>query len=414
MSVSGQRAYDLLKQMDFIHSAGTVEEKQVAELFGAQASELGLKARYETFKVKLRTTVEASLTVTAPVPKSYPVIEAYNNSVDTPEDGITAPLVVCDYLDAALLPELANKAVLVNEVDPELNDYSKSGIAALIYLVGSVHDTPEKRAQLPLGGVSGKKGEIPLSVCLHICDALDLVNTAASEVQIKAKAVEKTATSRNIIVDVPGTGASNETIVLGAHYDSVPLGPGAGDNGSGSVLIAELLRYFTAHPVARNLRFCWFGSEEIGIFGSKDYVKKHAKELDDVALMFNIDVAGGSIGRNVIFVSANKSLEDYLRFFAAEHGYRTELRSQIIGSDSTPFAGAGVPAVTFARGKNKGIAVGHSINDRYEYLSPLELERMGNFAVSFIERIGNADKIPFARGLSDDLQKEYDKIDNLT
>ncbi len=47
--------------------------------------------------------------------------------------------------------------------------------------------------------------------------------------------------------------------MAGAHLDSVPEGPGINDNGSGSA-------------AQNTIRFAWGGAEELGLFGSNDYV----------------------------------------------------------------------------------------------------------------------------------------------
>ena len=87
----------------------------------------------------------------------------------------------------------------------------------------------------------------------------------------------------------PGGLHKANPIILGSfggHYDSVYFSSGVHDNLSGSVIVLELLRYFAAHPPRRTLRFCWFGSEEQGLLGSKAYVKAHADELKDCVAMF--------------------------------------------------------------------------------------------------------------------------------
>ena len=62
---------------------------------------------------------------------------------------------------------------------------------------------------------------------------------------------------------------------FGAHYDSVDFSKGVYDNGAGSVINMEILRYFKENPPKRTLKFMWYGSEEIGLEGSWAYVKAH-------------------------------------------------------------------------------------------------------------------------------------------
>ena len=54
-----------------------------------------------------------------------------------------------------------------------------------------------------------------------------------STVTIRIDRVEETRTTHNVIAETPG-GDPNRVVVVGAHLDSVPRGPGINDNGSGS------------------------------------------------------------------------------------------------------------------------------------------------------------------------------------
>lgn len=62
--------------------------------------------------------------------------------------------------------------------------------------------------------------------------------------------------------------------MTGSHLDSVSAGPGINDNGSGSAGVLETaLAYAASGQTPRNrLRFGFWGSEELGLLGSKYYV----------------------------------------------------------------------------------------------------------------------------------------------
>lgn len=46
----------------------------------------------------------------------------------------------------------------------------------------------------------------------------------------------------------------------------------------------------------RRVRLGCFGAEEIGLFGSYNYVAMHLEEMGDIRFMFNLD-SGGSAGK---------------------------------------------------------------------------------------------------------------------
>jgi len=93
-------------------------------------------------------------------------------------------------------------------------------------------------------------------------------------------------------------GDKNLTIVIGAHLDSVNAGPGINDNGSGSSTVLELLHQWYASGIkAKNrVRFAWWGAEEEGLLGSRNYIRylqqTYPYELNNIALALNLDMVG--------------------------------------------------------------------------------------------------------------------------
>jgi len=84
-------------------------------------------------------------------------------------------------------------------------------------------------------------------------------------------------------------------VMLGAHLDSVPEGPGINDNGSGSAAILETAVQLAASGELNNqVRFAWWGAEEVGLVGSTYYVDDLAAnnpaELDEIATYLNFDM----------------------------------------------------------------------------------------------------------------------------
>jgi acetylornithine deacetylase/succinyl-diaminopimelate desuccinylase-like protein len=65
--------------------------------------------------------------------------------------------------------------------------------------------------------------------------------------------------SQNVCAFLAGTKDTPEYLVLSAHYDSVPEGPGAYDNLSSCAVMAELLRYFSCHRPKRSLPLSFSG-----------------------------------------------------------------------------------------------------------------------------------------------------------
>jgi Zn-dependent M28 family amino/carboxypeptidase len=77
-----------------------------------------------------------------------------------------------------------------------------------------------------------------------------------------------------VIAETKG-GDKNNVLVVGAHLDSVPAGPGINDDGSGTALLlaqAEAIaKKHNGENLRQKIRFGWWGAEENGLIGSRFY-----------------------------------------------------------------------------------------------------------------------------------------------
>ncbi|MDN3612445.1 M28 family metallopeptidase [Vibrio ostreicida] len=97
-------------------------------------------------------------------------------------------------------------------------------------------------------------------------------NTVLANLTVNVK--DEEVVTQNILAQTP-MGNTDQVVMLGAHLDSVPEGPGINDNGSGS---AGLLEYAITlatleAPVKNKVRFAWWAAEEAGLVGSEHYTK---------------------------------------------------------------------------------------------------------------------------------------------
>ena len=99
-------------------------------------------------------------------------------------------------------------------------------------------------------------------------------------------------TSRNVVAQTK-TGDPRNVIVVGAHLDSVRSGPGINDNGSGGAVLETATQLGARPQVANAVRFAFWGAEEIGLEGSRNYLRSlDDGQLADIALYLNVDVIG--------------------------------------------------------------------------------------------------------------------------
>lgn len=100
----------------------------------------------------------------------------------------------------------------------------------------------------------------------------ELSQTSAVSVNLQVDVEDEVVLTQNIIAETKG-GDEEQVVMLGAHLDSVPEGPGINDNGSGT---AGLLEYAVTladlkAPVKNKVRFAWWAAEEAGLVGSEYY-----------------------------------------------------------------------------------------------------------------------------------------------
>lgn len=100
---------------------------------------------------------------------------------------------------------------------------------------------------------------------------------------------------RNIEGTLPGVGSHGGTIIVCAHYDSVPVSPGADDDGSGVSAILTIAEIMSHHTFNSTLRFVLFSGEEQGRFGSREYAKEAYKNGDNIIGVIALDGIGYAV-----------------------------------------------------------------------------------------------------------------------
>ncbi len=98
-------------------------------------------------------------------------------------------------------------------------------------------------------------------------------------------------TFENIIARKKGS-ASDERIIVGAHFDSVPGSPGADDNASGVSVMLELARILAKRKWNHTVEFVGFHMEEWNMIGSRAYAKKLKQADTRVRGMISLEMVG--------------------------------------------------------------------------------------------------------------------------
>jgi Zn-dependent M28 family amino/carboxypeptidase len=190
----------------------------------------------------------------------------------------------------------------------------------------------------------------PLGVELAAAAALDLVHV---ELGIDAGVVQ--TETFNVLAET-ATGDPNHVVMLGAHLDSVPAGPGVNDNGSGSATVLEVARQFAGCSPNYKVRFAWWGGEEWGLHGSRKWVAALSDdELARLALYLNFDMLASPnfvryVHNGVGGPEGSTALYELFREWFDAHELSTSGAGFSGNSDYQPFVDAGVPSSGLATG----------------------------------------------------------------
>ncbi len=212
------------------------------------------------------------------------------------------------------------------------------------------------------GGTLGQAGvTIPV-----VGASFEIGNTLAAQesvVRLKVDAITETRISGNVIADTP-IGAAENTVVVGAHLDSVAEGPGINDNGSGTAAILEVALQMgnigllddEDTGIRNRVRFAFWGAEELGLLGSEYYVATLPDaEFEQIMANLNFDMIGSpNFARFVYDGDGSASvqggpegsafIEWMFNDYFQDVGLANEPTAFDGRSDYGPFIAAGIPA----------------------------------------------------------------------
>lgn len=409
MTVSEERAFELLKKMAFERVSGTGEERRAAEILRGEAASFGVSAEFDPFSVEDADVLRAELEVLSPFHKKYEVT-GFKRSADTPDEGLTAGFLYVEDAAEALLRDARGKIVLTNDI--RRNAYErivKAGAAGVITWSGDFSDDPA-HSDLNICKLrpmlTDAFGFLP-AVNMRAADAIDLVRSGAETVRLTVKNRNVTRESRNVVCTIPGTDRADEEILLGGHYDSVYFSTGVYDNAAGCVVLMELMRYFKANPPRRTLKFVFFGSEEQGLLGSRHYAASH--DLEKTVFMVNADVGGPVLGANKAYLTCNQDGVAYVAALLNEGGYAFEVKQSIQSSDSIPMTDAGVPCLNINRAAAHGAGVMHSRLDTVSFLSARGVANILYPALDIMKRLDGASVFPIKREVPQEVRDMVDR-----
>jgi aminopeptidase S len=160
---------------------------------------------------------------------------------------------------------------------------------------------------------------------------------------------------RNVVAQTR-TGDPGRVVMIGAHLDSVPDGPGIVDNGSGVASLLEIATRLGPDPSVQNsVQFAFFGNEEAGVRGSTGYVDGLSDDdRQKIQMYLNVDmvaspnagyfVQGGKGGDSqTAGPDGSATIAQVLAAQLARAGVTAPEIVEFAGDDESPFIEAGIP-----------------------------------------------------------------------
>lgn len=355
---------------------GTQEETAAGDYLAQQMRDLGYEVSFQEFDFvhdsSATLDVDGEALETAIMDNSAPV-------------GGTGPLVYVGLGQEQDIPAggLEGKVALIRR--GELTFQEKGANAAAAGAVAAVvfNSEPDpfrgfvQELDIPVFSLSGTDGE-PLAALLQAGE--DLSAQFTGEIDMRH--------SRNIVAHRAGTGEDGRTLILGAHYDTLPGAEGANDNAAGISVLRMVAGHIGEMTLPFGVKVVFFGSGEAGIVGADHYAMGMSEEeLENTMGMVNLDLLGTGLEQVLLG-------DPHLAGQVAEAGHDLGIGLMTIEKDEwwsnhTAFEDVGVPAV-WLRADNLRQAIPSEGADDLKWINPALLVRAEQTVTELVRRLATA------------------------
>lgn len=205
-------------------------------------------------------------------------------------------------------------------------------------------------------------------------------------------------TTRNIVTRMRGDGrrrGPGTAILCMAHYDSVPAGPGIGDDLSAVAALLEIARTLRmAGGTSRDVIFLVDDAEEVGLLGAEAFARHHPW-AEDVGAVINLEARGAS-GPSRLFETGPGNADlvaAFSRLSSAPSASSVSVevyRRMPNDTDFTVWRKLGVPGLNFAFIGD--VVRYHTPKDDLQHLDPGSLQ---HHVTNGLEAIRALDRAPF-------------------
>ena len=177
-----------------------------------------------------------------------------------------------------------------------------AGASALVV----IDDSPTRRG-VPSGTLAVPGVRIPVVL------VADTLARDGASVRVDVDASSGRRVTHNVIAETPG-GDGERVVMAGGHLDSVRGGPGINDNGSGAATLIEAAEAIGPDPPGARVRLGFWGAEELGLLGSRHYVRSLDRaERRRISAYLNFDMVGSPNAVPELYADGDAELGRVLR-----------------------------------------------------------------------------------------------------
>lgn len=350
------------------------------------------------------------------------VLTALGGSVATPENGITAEIVVVN--NFAELESLGRKGVegkivlFNNKFDTEL---AAAGFGGQAYGQAVAYRGAGPIAAARLGAIAtlirsagGSQNRLVHTGALRYDPNVKAIPAAAvsyedaetiaylakmGTVKIRLLLTPKTlpdTTSYNVIADLKGSEKPHEIIIVSGHLDSWDLGTGALDDACGvavSMQVPYLLKQLGLRP-KRTIRMIAYMNEENGLVGGTAYAAEENANITNHFAAIESDLgASHPVG---ILYSGKPEIAPFLAPVSAalrdQGAALAQLQSGGVGADIGPLTRLGVPSFAPYFDTRTYFNYHHTAADTFDKINPKHLAESGSVMAVLAYALANVEQ----------------------
>ena len=387
--------------------SGSPQAEKAVEYVADEMKRLGAVVQLEKLMVPhwVRGEETASLVEypgQAPNTPQKVVLTALGSSVATPQEGLTAEVVVVnnfDELTALGREKVAGKIVLFNaRFDKQMaaqgfameayrqaviyRGFGPSSAARLGAIAALVRSVGSADYRLPhTGGLRYTEDAPKIPGAAVAAEDADLIARLTSEGKVRMRVTLTPQTlpdapSYNVIADFKGSEHPEQLIIVSGHLDSWDLGTGAIDDGAGVVMAMQtiqLLKQLGLRP-KRTIRMIAWMNEENGVVGARTYAQEHAS---DIATHFAAIESDHGAGHPLGFVATGDAgilpMLAQVSSVLGPSGATLMKLGECEQSDIAPLSAAGVPAFGLWQDGRAYFNYHHTAADTFDKVEPRAL-----------------------------------------